>query len=555
MIAAIYARKSTAETGMNDEEKSVTRQIEHAKAYALKKGWTVSDDHIYSDDGISGAEFGDRRPGFLRLMASLKPKPPFQVLVMSEESRLGREQTRTQYALLEITEAGVRVFFYLEDQERKMDTATDKLMAMIKNFGGEFERERASQRTHDKLSQKARAGHVVGCKVFGYDNVEVCGPDGTRQHVVRRINPAERAVVLRIFEMYTADGIGVHGIAKALNGDGVPPPRGQRRGWAGSCVRAILLRPLYRGVVVWNKTQSVNKRGTQTSRKRPQSEWLTIDAPDLRIVQPDLWAKVEAKFERMRAQYVRNPKGQLLSRPTGADLRSQYLLSGLAECAICGGSIVCQLRRKEDGKNTYMCAYYHGRGRAVCTNDLRIRQGIMDSALLHALNHVLDEKLLEDAVARALVQIRAGQTTFPDQRVAAERTLSLIEARLRHLVEAVATGRSSDAVFTELQKEEAAKKACLVQLGYLDQMTALAATGGSRIERALAERVADIKGALGRHVPHTRQLLRKLIPGRILCTPFNDVRGRGYTLSAVGTYAGLLGGKLTVKHSGGEGGI
>jgi hypothetical protein len=30
MICAIYARKSTAETGMNDEEKSVTRQIEHA---------------------------------------------------------------------------------------------------------------------------------------------------------------------------------------------------------------------------------------------------------------------------------------------------------------------------------------------------------------------------------------------------------------------------------------------------------------------------------------------------------------------------------------------
>lgn len=167
MIAAIYARKSTAETGLNDEEKSVTRQIEQASAYALKKSWTVSEDHIYSDDGVSGAEFGDQRPGFLRLMSALKPKPPFQVLVMSEESRLGREQTRTQYAQLEIVEAGVRVFFYLEDQERKMDTATDKLISMIKNFGGEFEREKASQRTHDKLLQKARAGHVVGCKVFG----------------------------------------------------------------------------------------------------------------------------------------------------------------------------------------------------------------------------------------------------------------------------------------------------------------------------------------------------------------------------------------------------
>jgi hypothetical protein len=38
MIAAIYARKSTEQNGVGDEEKSVTRQIEHAKAYATKKG-------------------------------------------------------------------------------------------------------------------------------------------------------------------------------------------------------------------------------------------------------------------------------------------------------------------------------------------------------------------------------------------------------------------------------------------------------------------------------------------------------------------------------------
>ncbi|MBU6482657.1 MAG: recombinase family protein [Nitrospirae bacterium] len=554
MIAAIYARKSTEERGVSEDQKSVTRQIEHATAYALTKGWTVSEDHCYSDDGISGAEFV-KRPGFLRLMNALKPKPPFQILIMSEESRLGREQIQTAYALQQITDAGVRVFYYLTDQERKLDTALDKMMGALTGFASEMEREKTGQRVHDKLLQKVRAGHVVGCNVFGYDNVDVPGPDGTRQYVVRRINPAERAIVLRIFEMYCADGIGIHAIAKALNDDGIPPPRGDRRGWAGSCVRAILLRPLYRGIVVWNKTKAITRGGTSTSMWRRESEWETIDAPDLRIVMPDLWARVEAKFARARAQYVRTPNGQLISRPSGADLRSQYLLSGLAQCAICGGSIVCQLRRQRVGKNVYMCAYHHGRGKTVCTNDLRINQGIMDSALLHALNRVLDEKLLEEAVARALAEIRAGQTTFPDQRVAAERTLSLIEARLRHLVEAIATGRSSDAVFTELHKEEAAKKACLAQLDSLNRLAALADTDGTRIERALAERVADLKSGLGRHIPQTRQLLRKLIPGRIVCTPFDDARGRGYLLSAVGTYAGLLGGKLTVKYGGGEGGI
>src|SRR5262249_26885786 len=101
MIAAIYARKSTEQNGVADEDKSVTRQIDHARAYAAKKGWIVADAHIYVDDGISGAEF-DRRPGFLRLMNALKPKPAFQILLMSEESRLGREAIATAYALKQI---------------------------------------------------------------------------------------------------------------------------------------------------------------------------------------------------------------------------------------------------------------------------------------------------------------------------------------------------------------------------------------------------------------------------------------------------------------------
>ena len=74
MIAAIYARKSTDQNGVSEAEKSVTRQIDHARAYAEGKGWTVDDRYIFTDDGICGAEFANR-PGFLRLMNSLKPRP------------------------------------------------------------------------------------------------------------------------------------------------------------------------------------------------------------------------------------------------------------------------------------------------------------------------------------------------------------------------------------------------------------------------------------------------------------------------------------------------
>ena len=161
MIAAIYARKSTEQNGVGDDEKSVARQIEHAKAYAAKKGWPVDDAYVYSDDGISGAEF-KKRPGFLRLLNALSPRPPFQVLVMSEESRLGREAIETGYVLKQIMDAGVRVFFYLEDRERTLDTAMDKVMLSLTNFASEMEREKARQRTYDAMVRKAKALHVTG---------------------------------------------------------------------------------------------------------------------------------------------------------------------------------------------------------------------------------------------------------------------------------------------------------------------------------------------------------------------------------------------------------
>jgi len=92
---------------------------------------------VFSDSNVSGAEFANR-PGFLRLMNALKPKPPFQRLIMSEESRLGREQVETSFALKQIVQAGVEVWLYLEDRQRTLDSPTDKIMAALAGFGDDW---------------------------------------------------------------------------------------------------------------------------------------------------------------------------------------------------------------------------------------------------------------------------------------------------------------------------------------------------------------------------------------------------------------------------------
>ena len=309
--AAIYARKSTDQVGVRDAERSVTRQVNHARDYAVQKGWSVADEHNDVDDGISGAEFA-HRPGFLRLMNALKPSPPFRALIMREESRLGREAIETAYALKQLVTGGVRVWFYLEDRERTLDSPTDKIMLRLTAYADELEREQARQRTHDAMRRKAMAGHVTGGRVFGYDNVRTeAGP------VVRVTNAAEAAVVRRIFELY-ADGAGQSRIAKRLNEEGAVAPRSQQgrpRAWAPSSVHEVLERPLYRGRVVWNRTRKRDQWGRQRPHARPEAEWMQVDRPDLRIVSESLWRSVHAKREERRARYFKGTGGQRFGRP------------------------------------------------------------------------------------------------------------------------------------------------------------------------------------------------------------------------------------------------
>ena len=166
-----YLRSEVDRTERRRRRAEISRAPSGTREYTVK-GWTVDDAHVYVDDGITGAEFANR-PGFLRLMNALKPRPAFQVLVMSEESRLGREAIEVSYALKQIVSAGVRVFFYLENRERTLDSPTDKIMLSLTTFADELEREKARQRTYDAMLRKAEAGHVTGGNCFGYRNVEI----------------------------------------------------------------------------------------------------------------------------------------------------------------------------------------------------------------------------------------------------------------------------------------------------------------------------------------------------------------------------------------------
>jgi site-specific DNA recombinase len=547
MIAAVYARKST-EQAVADEAKSVRRQIENAREYALRKGWSVEDNWIFCDDGVSGAEFA-ARPGFVRLMASLKPRPPFQVLVMSEESRLGREAIETAYALKQLVTAGVRVFFYLEDRERTLDSPTDKILLSLTAFADELEREKARQRVTDAMTRKARAGHVTGGRVFGYDNVDVVDAGGRRSHVERRINDAEAAIVRRIFELAAA-GCGQSRIAKQLNAEGAQPPRAQRgrpNAWAPSSVHEVLFRPLYRGEVVWNRTRKRNRWGEKRVADRPELEWLRRDAPELRIVPEDLWQAAHARIALSRAHYQLTTKGTRAGRPRDVD--SKYLLPGLARCACCNGGLhVRSTHHGSPGRRRraffYACTSHFNRGPEVCQNALRVRMEAVDEAVLASIGDILTLDLVDDIIARVreLLKRPVGETLADRLRT----DLAATEATLDNLTAAVAAGGDVPALVRRLQEAEQRRQELTRRLNELGDGPVVPRLDWRTVERQARQRLTDWRGLLTRQVQHGRKLLRELLVDPIRFTPFNEGGRRGYRFAGELAIGQLLGGVVEV---------
>ena len=540
MIAAIYARKSTDDSDRNAEARSTQRQIDSATTYAATKGWTVDPRYIFVDENTSGAEW-KQRPGFNALLAALEPRPPFDVVIVSELSRIGRDTVRTPYAISQIEDAGVQVWGYLSDQRITLADEAGEIQSMFNSLAASFERRRASQRTYDALRRRAEAGAVTGGTVFGYVN--------TRQaagYVYRQIDETEAAIVRRIFEQYAA-GSGLTRIAKELNADGVPAPRVGSGSWAPTAVREIIRRPLYAGRVLWNRSQKITRRGTKASRVRPAAEWMEREAPELRIVPEALWAAVESRRLRAATTHASvTHAGHRRGRPSGADLRSRALLSGMAQCAVCGGSLVAFTRRHGTGAvrkrvELYGCVYHQKRGPAVCTNNVVIRQERLDTVFLDALAEAIDERVIARAVDLALARAQQRRAEGPDQRAAFSRERAAITTAMRHLLDAVKGGRATDTLLAELTVQEERAKTLDRQLAALESRPRPVSLDSKRLAARLQAMGRDVRGVLAAGGPEARILLQRVLNGRrVACEPFREPGRRGYRFRATGSYAGVL---------------
>ncbi len=511
--AAIYARKST-DQAIVDQEKSVTRQVELAIACASAHGFEVPPEHIYIDDAVSGAEF-DRRAGLVRLLNALHPQAPFSALFIADKDRLGREQFETNHVLKQISVAGVRIFEYQNGgQEVRLDSPIDKLIMSVSNFAAELERAKASQRTRDALQVKAQRGYVVGGVVFGYRNVPVFGDGGRRSHVVREICIDEAATVRRIFSLVAA-GNGLRKVAQTLNAEGLRSPRarvGRHHSWAPSSIRAVLFNRLYKGEVVWGRTKKRDAWGRRKESNRPADEWVVTTVETLRIVSDELWATAHESLQSRQKAYGFKCGS---ARPAAA-YDSKYLLTGMVECGVCGGTIVQTWNGR---KPAYRCWYNHSRGRAVCANALVVDMHLADETALRMIaRDVLDPQVVGEALELALHELEqpaAGATRLDTLKT----ELTRLEGELRRYTEAIADAGPLSTILQAVKIREQRRDAIRTELKTLGTPGRVKMRDTSDIRAELLEYLKNWRDMARQGVADARRLLRAVLVGRFVFTP------------------------------------
>lgn len=284
----------------------------------------------YADMAISGASM--HRPG-LQSMLEAAARGDFDVIIAEALDRLSRDQADVATLYKRLSFHGVRIVTLAEGEISELHVGLKGTMNQL------FLKDLAAK-TRRGLRGRVEAGFAGGGISYGYDIVRRLNADGTPATGERSVNEGEAAVVRRIFTEFS-DGHSPKAIARTLNEEGIPGPRGQL--WRDTAIRGHRLRgtgllnnELYIGKLVWNRMRYVKDpvTGNRVSRMNPKDEWITTDVPELRILDHALWQRAKLRQGEIDA----DPRVRAIKQSRfWEQKRKVHLLTGLLHCGCCGG--------------------------------------------------------------------------------------------------------------------------------------------------------------------------------------------------------------------------
>jgi DNA invertase Pin-like site-specific DNA recombinase len=522
ITVAAYARFSSE----MQRATSVEDQLRVARTYAREHEWIFLEDHIYTDEAVSGASLD--RPGLHALRAAVARRPrPFDVLLVDDSSRISRDMADAVRLIQELKFAGVRVIYISQN----IDSATEQAETLIAVHGvvdSLYLREMAKKIKRGLAGQHAR-GFATGGRTYGYRTVPVVDPSGKLDPnghpalLGKRIevDPLEAEVVRRIFEWF-ADGCGRSNLVERLNLDGYRPPRGSR--WKAGAVGRILTNERYLGRHIWGQKSFERRPGTRhkVARPAPRSEWRMEERPELRIVSDDLWRRARERQANVREMFGLKD-GQTLVRGRNGSAYSRHLFTGRLRCGICDGGVTTVT--SGHGSPRYGCQRSWKNGRSACSNRLTVRARVADPALLAGLQtELLRPDTVQSIAEKVAAEVSRAVSGRPTKRAGLKQALADAQRKLAHLIVAVEDGATGPAIHKAIQDREREVAQLRDELASLNEP---ARRRSAVTPDWIRQQLENVVGLLQETPERTRAELNRLAVSFTL-TPVHPPEGRSF---------------------------
>jgi site-specific DNA recombinase len=396
-MAVIYARVSS---DRQKENHTIASQLAALMEYAEAHSYQVPAEWRFQDEGYSGATL--LRPG-LEAVRDLAAAGHIEAVLVYSPDRLSRKYAYQVLLAEELSRCGVELVFL---KAPSGTTPEDQLLVQFQGMIAEYERAQIAERSRRGKRHRAREGsiNVLSGAPYGYRYVRKLDTSAAYYEVI----DSEAAVVRRVYEAYTQQGLSINALARLLNEEQVPTRTGTTR-WERSTVWGMLRNPAYRGRACYGKTElrprqritrPLRKRQGLASRnsanhERPQQDWIEIAVPAL--ISEETFALAQEQLEQNKRH----------SRRRTIELS---LLQGMLVCERCGYALYRSSTQTSARKLCYYrClgsdAYRHLQG-AVCDNP-PVRQDYLDAVVWKELLRLLEDPgVIQEELNRRLETAR-----------------------------------------------------------------------------------------------------------------------------------------------------
>ncbi len=417
--AAIYVRVST--TKQAESDLSIPDQINSCEAFAASKGWTVAKQFV--DAGKSATT--DNRPEFQAMLAeACSPSKPFDVVLVHSQSRFARNTLDLLTNEKRLNKAGVSLVSITQDFGNGNEA---QMMRTMMGVFDEYNSKENAKHTSRSMIENAKEGFWNGSKPpLGY-RTYVAEVRGKKEKKRVEIEPQGAELVHLIFKLYVnGDGksgpMGIKKITSYLNVHGLRKPSG--KDFAVSTVGMILRNAAYIGQHYFNKMDS------RAKKEHPREEWVPVAMPPL-IDENTFYAAQE----RLSQSNPRKTAPRITS--------SNVLLTGVATCSHCGGSMKIQTG-KGGRYRYYKCRSCMDKGKAACKG-VTIPEAKLDKMVLESLcEHVITPERMGAAIEMLIARSEIRTKDLAGRLKALSQEKREVEKQLKNLYVLASDGIEMD---------------------------------------------------------------------------------------------------------------